>query len=325
MRHRTTKDNIGKIYGCYEIIDIAEVRITPSGQRKQYYKCKCVNCGNIKEINAYKLIHNNYQHCNKCKPKQQEVIIDIIGKKFGRLTVIDRINNHTLPSGQTKVMYRCACDCGNDIIVSATHLMSGHTTSCGCLQVEIVRELLVKDLSNQKFGKLTVVSKNKSKNGRQLWNCKCDCGRTAIASSVALTSGRKKSCGCLASVAEYEFATYLDENNYKYIPQYTFNDCKDKRKLPFDFGIKNNNGELVMLVELHGQQHYAPFTYCNEPKEIKIKNYENRKRKDIIKENYCKEHNIPLLIIKYSDFNKKEQIFDDFYHLINNEREHEYA
>ena len=103
-----------------------------------------------------------------------------------------------------------------------------------------------------------------------------------------MTTGRKKSCGCLGSVAEYEFATYPDEHNYKYKPQYKFDGCKDKRKLPFDFGIEDEHGELLMLVELHGQQHYAPFTYCNEPKDIKQINYINRQRKDSIKENYCR-------------------------------------
>ena len=105
----------------------------------------------------------------------------------------------------------------------------------------------------------------------------------------------------------------MDRNGYLYEPQYTFDNCKDKRKLPFDFGIKNEDNQLIMLIELHGQQHYAPFTYCNESKEIKIKNYIDRKNKDLIKENYCKVNNIPLLIIKYNEFNKKEQIFENFY------------
>jgi hypothetical protein len=235
------------------------------------------------------------------------------GKRFGRLTVVKRVDNYTQPNGKTKVMYKCVCDCGNEIIVSATHLISGHTQSCGCLRIEILQDLLVKDLTGQQFGKLTAVSKYKIKNGRQYWNCKCECGKTTIASSAALASGKKKSCGCLNSVAEYEFATYLDKHGYKYKPQFTFKDCKDKRKLPFDFAIKDEYDKLLMLVELHGQQHYYPFTYCNEPKDVKNKNYIERKRKDLIKENYCKDNNIPLLIIKYSNFDKKEQIFEDFF------------
>ena len=308
--------NIGKTFGCYKILRIDEPSVLPSGQKKKNYLCECIKCNNIRKINAYKVTHNNYQYCNVCKPKQKEIAMSIIGRKFGRLTVIERVDNHIQPSGQAKVMYRCKCDCTNEVIVSASHLVSGHTTSCGCLRIEVLQELLVKDLTGQKFGRLTVISKNKIKNGRQYWNCKCDCGKDTVASSTSLTTGKRKSCGCLVSVAEYEFALHLDKNNYNYTRQYTFDDCKDKRELPFDFGIKNNNDELIMLVELHGQQHYSPFTYCKEPKEIKIKNYNERRRKDLIKETYCKEHNIPLLIIKYTDFSKKEKIFENFYHSI---------
>jgi hypothetical protein len=66
-------------------------------------------------------------------------------------------------------MYKCLCDCGKEVVVSSTHLMSGHTTSCGCLHIEIMQELFVKDLTGQKFGKLTVIEKDKIKNGRQYW------------------------------------------------------------------------------------------------------------------------------------------------------------
>lgn len=305
--------NIGKTYGCYKILGIGEPSVLPGGQKKKNYICECVICNNIRHLNAYKVTHNCYQSCNNCKPHQQKTSTQMIGMKFGRLTVIQRVDNYIQPNGQTKVMYKCICDCGNETIVSSSHLTSKHTTSCGCFHLEVMRELPIKDLTGQQFGKLTVIGKNEIKNGRQYWNCKCACGKSTIASSASLTSKRKQSCGCLGSVAEYEFATYLDEHNYKYETQYKFEDCKDKRKLPFDFGIKDEYGKLLMLVELHGQQHYAPFTYCNESKDIKKKNYIDRKRKDSIKENYCHKNNIPLLIIKYNDFDRKEKIFEEFY------------
>lgn len=56
-----------------------------------------------------------------------------------------------------------------------------------------------KDLSNQKFGKLTVVSKMESHNGRVQWHCKCDCGGSKIVSSKDLLSGHTKSCGCISN------------------------------------------------------------------------------------------------------------------------------
>lgn len=311
-------DIIGKTFGCYEVLDIDEPHVSPSGRKNKRYKCKCTRCGNIRSMNASKLTHNNYQHCNKCTI-QYPVKNDLTSCKFGMLTVIKRVENHIQPNGSSKVMYLCKCDCGNNSIVAASHLKSGHTSSCGCLNDKILKDVLTKNLMGMKFGKLTVVEKDKIKNKRQYWKCICECGKYRIAMSSDLLSGKTKSCGCLGSVSEYEMSMYFDSKGYTYKSQYTFDDCKDKRKLPFDFGIEDNDGNLLMLIELHGQQHYSPFTYCNEPKEIKLKNFEDRKRKDLIKETYCKKHNIPLLIIKYTNFSRKEEIFETFYNSLQKE------
>lgn len=56
-----------------------------------------------------------------------------------------------------------------------------------------------KDLTGQTFHRLTVIEKNNNmvKPG-VYWNCKCSCGNIIAAMSHPLTSGRTKSCGCLA-------------------------------------------------------------------------------------------------------------------------------
>lgn len=53
------------------------------------------------------------------------------------------------------------------------------------------------DLTGQKFEKLFVVEEaEKSKNGRIMWLCQCDCGNKTTVSSSNLKSGKVKSCGC---------------------------------------------------------------------------------------------------------------------------------
>lgn len=309
---KQTDENIGKIFGCYEVLSVGESSIIPSGQKKKNYICRCIKCNNIRPVNSYKLRNNNYQHCDKCDVTR-EPIYNLEGQVFGNLTVIKRVDNHIQPSGITKVMYECLCDCGKSIIVGAGHLKSGHTRSCGCMHASYMQQVLVRDLTGFQFGKLTVLEKTAVKNHRQHWLCLCDCGRYREASSADLTSGKVKSCGCLYSIAEYEMSSWFDDNNYLYEPQYTFDECRDIRKLPFDFAIKDINNNVIMLLELHGQQHYGPFTYCGESKDVKIQNYKERIRKDAIKETYCKTHNIPLLIIKYTDFHRKDKIFENFY------------
>jgi hypothetical protein len=53
---------------------------------------------------------------------------DIIGKQFGRLTVLDECRK--VPSGTE---WKCKCECGNEVYVYRGKLTSGHTNSCGCL------------------------------------------------------------------------------------------------------------------------------------------------------------------------------------------------
>ena len=53
-----------------------------------------------------------------------------------------------------------------------------------------------KKLDGQVFGRLTVIERFRSRNGRVTWLCRCECGKLHEAVSHALTSGHTKSCGC---------------------------------------------------------------------------------------------------------------------------------
>src|SRR5258708_126539 len=59
-------------------------------------------------------------------------VINIIGKKFGRLTVIRR--SGTSPARQP--LWKCLCDCGTKIVAEGGHLRGGNTSSCGCSRLE---------------------------------------------------------------------------------------------------------------------------------------------------------------------------------------------
>ena len=68
------------------------------------------------------------------------------------------------------------------------------------------------DLTNQKFGRLTVINRGQSPNGRReaYWNCICECGNETTVSGSNLRSGAVKSCGCL----QREIAANLCKNNF---------------------------------------------------------------------------------------------------------------
>ena len=149
--------------------------------------CKC-DCGNITCVNTSSLSCGRTRSCG-CLHK--EVISkDITGQRFGKLIVVKPTDKRTGSS----IIWECVCDCGNITYVSAGNLSSGGTRSCGCLHKEVVG----KDLTGQRFGKLIAVKPtNKKTGGSIMWECVCDCGDITHVDTGSLCSGNTRSCGCL--------------------------------------------------------------------------------------------------------------------------------
>lgn len=108
-------------------------------------------------------------------------IVGLENKRSGKLLIIKKVDKK----------WECLCDCGRTCYIKAAHLTKCHITSCGCKK----RPILI----GKKFGRLTVLRfVGKNRNGKKLFECRCDCGKTINAISSKLASGKKQSCGCLA-------------------------------------------------------------------------------------------------------------------------------
>lgn len=116
-----------------------------------------------------------------------------VGTKVGLLTVEEATEQRK--GGYT--VWRCRCDCGGEILLDTRCLQRGTVRDCGCQSVVRPGQ---RDISGMRFGKLTAIRPTEERgSGRDtLWLCKCDCGNEVKAALGQLTSGRKKSCGCLA-------------------------------------------------------------------------------------------------------------------------------
>lgn len=119
-----------------------------------YFLCQC-DCGTKKEVNCYNIINEKSKDCG-CGRKQTVSTIlsrNIIGEKFGRLTVIDKIGTNKFG----KTLFRCKCDCGNDCVAIYSSLISGHTISCGCIhskmnaKIKLYLKELDVDFEDEKF------------------------------------------------------------------------------------------------------------------------------------------------------------------------------
>lgn len=92
------------------------------------WKCLC-DCGKECVVYSYNL-QKGQQSCGCLKLKRE----NLIGQKFGLLTVLDNAPDYIQPNGNKVKMCRCKCDCGKETIVRTGGLKNGTTKSCGCLR-----------------------------------------------------------------------------------------------------------------------------------------------------------------------------------------------
>ena len=119
---------------------------------------------------------------------------DLTGKRFGRLMVLEQAGRNK----HKQILWKCQCDCGNSVSVLSASLRTGNTQSCGCYHKERASNASSKDLTGQRFGRLTALSRDKTDNwGTHYWLCRCDCGVEKLVLGASLTRGATTSCGCL--------------------------------------------------------------------------------------------------------------------------------
>lgn len=154
-----------------------------------YWTCYC-SCGEKRNVKARDLIRGKSKSCGKSlhrkvSPNYQ----NLIGQRFGMLTVISRTENDK----RGDAMFLCHCDCGKEKIISSHNLKSGNSKSCGCTKTT--------NIVGKRYGQLTVLREVpttpsiKKAQGQQ-FECRCDCGNTIIIGRYRLLN--RKSCGCLS-------------------------------------------------------------------------------------------------------------------------------
>ena len=127
-------DLTGQKFGRLTVIKKDTNKITNSGS---YWICQC-ECGNVKSIKSSSLRRGEiiscgcYQKEQIAKAKYEQSEKEMIGRRFGKLTVLKRSEK----KGKGGALYwTCQCDCGNIIDIQGTNLKrkdGNQTISCGC-------------------------------------------------------------------------------------------------------------------------------------------------------------------------------------------------
>ena len=104
------------------------------------------------------------------------------------------------------------------------------------------------------------------------------------------------------SIGEKGIREFLINNKILFIQEKTFDECKNKRKLRFDFYLPIQN----ILIEYDGKQHYKVIDYFGGKQ-----TYEELKYNDNIKNEYAKKHKIRLIRISYVNINNINEILNN--------------
>ena len=109
------------------------------------------------------------------------------------------------------------------------------------------------DLTDHRFGKLTVLRPAEDVGGKTAWVCRCDCGQETIVQTTSLQSGHTKSCGCLRDPDNPLGLTFVDgtcveflasktthKNNTSGVPGVNWLACRQSWRAVIDFKGKRH-------------------------------------------------------------------------------------
>ena len=269
-------------------------------------KVKCKICGHIWEITPNKLLSAK-RRCPNCT-KQTRMTTEQFREKL-------KSWNPNVTSlgefGGVDVKTKVKCNvCGNEWDVTPSHLKYG--VGCPVCARKRLNDLLVKTqeefIEEMEEIDPTIEVIGGYKNNRTKIRCKCKvCENEWDAMPMNLL--RHRGCpSCSMSKGEKFIKHYLEQNNIKFEPQKKFSECKNIRRLPFDFYLPEYN----CCIEFDGQQHYASAVYFVKDEDKAKQICEDTKARDLIKNNFCKENNITLLRIPYWKINTISKILDEF-------------
>ena len=304
---------VGDVYGELTVLEEdfereqLDVIRHPKGRHFKYFKCKC-SCGKETTVQVYQLLYGRTKSCGHLMHRSIKGagIKDMTGQKIGGLTAL-RIDESKEYGKGKHAYWICRCEkCGKEVSVRSSEFREGRE-DCGCELYKRVVNGRTKDLNGKVFGHLHIIdrdweSRKAGKHAR--WICKCDlCGRIEINSSDTLTNDGKDRCKMCSkiSVGEQKIYELLEENNISFEHNTLYKDLKypDTGFPPrFDFRITQNS-DCDYIIEYDGEQHFKRVPFYDT-----VETFERRQFRDNFKNQWCKDHNIPLIRIPFTRLNK---------------------
>ena len=297
---------VGQTFGKLTVLEASEYRDINNGSI--LYKCQC-SCGNIVYRRRKQLKDEHFSSCG-CDinyKKREERKKEMIGKQIDDLLVLS-LNEDQFLYGE--YVWNCQCKCGNIVAKNTSTLKDKtHYHSCNdCARINHRVPL------NTRIGDLEIKNYINDPNNNSLIGYKCYCYKcnnlvdldTIKYRNITRRQGNMATCGCdsVVSYGEQKIENLLILHNINYLhDKGYFKDLifpNTNGLCRFDFIIFNNKNEVSYIIEYDGEQH---FTYNNKGWN-NDETYQERKDKDLFKNQYCFDRNIPIIRIPYWHFNQ---------------------
>lgn len=197
---------------------------------------------------------------------------------------------------------------------------------------------MIKNLENREFGRLKVLRNV----GKGHWECQCSCGTVITVRGFELTSGNKRSCGCLYKEARIKIGqkSFKDLTNQRFghlqvqkrvqnIGKYTAYECKcdcgnitvvkaaflkagDTKscghcnEIPVNVGDKFGSWTVDYLLQKNNRKYAHVTCICGKSKDIVL--YNLKKLKNASQECHCSRKGINLHDLTNEHFGNLEVI-----------------
>ena len=188
--------------------------------------------------------------------------IDLTGKRFERLKVIERAKDKIYKNGSMATMWKCQCECGKIVTMKTQRLLTEKVKSCGCLRGEIRNNPFTFEIGEEiktKYSRFLIErrfreKRENSKIKDKKYVCRClGCGERNKILENTLKSGigSCKDCSEVRSYGEKFFYWFLKQCEIDFETEYSPSWIGRQR---FDFYFRKN--EIDYIVEIDGLQHY---------------------------------------------------------------------
>lgn len=259
-------------------------------------------CGNEFDKNVHDIITKNSgcPYCNGIKPAlyNEQWVVENTPLPYHYTEGYDRMHG-------SKCKFHCDI-CNSDFYQYPSRLINEHIYGCQCCSTrKLTHEDFLQNLGEECLLEYEVLEQYQNSDTKLRFRHKI-CGvEFEISPYKFIYRHNKKYCPICyynKSHGEVIIDTYLNKTNIDYHRQFTFPDLP---KRFFDFYIPSLN----LAIEFDGQQHYEFIPFFHRTQE----NFEERKRIDKEKNQYCLDKKIKLLRIPYAEIDNLNNILKEIF------------